>query len=390
MLSNLVPVVLLLAGQPTGPDLRRPRELVVDDDGAQCPGAAYASLQAAVDAARPGDRITVCPGTYREQVRIAKPLQLVARSGAVLAPAGMAANTTNAFSGAAIAAALLVEDAAPVVVEGLTVDASANGLAACSPVLVGVFYRNASGRLSELAVRGAHLGATTLSGCQSGLGILVQSAAGASSVVEVLDSSVRGYQKNGVTANEAGTELVARRNVVAGAGLAAGVAQNGIQVGQGAHGVVEHNEVLSHVYPGCTSVANCPAVATDVLLIEVTDVTVRANTLGTSQTGVYLASTGRSRVMDNHVLDTVVFDGILVVGDRNQIVGNAVTHADDAGIFLIGSDNVVFANRIQDTPVGVWKFDGSTGNLIGGNRFRNVETPVLDPAGAAPHAAAFR
>lgn len=389
MLSNLVPLVLLLAGQPTGPDLRRPRELVVDDDGAQCPGAAYASLQAAVDAARPGDRITVCPGTYREQVRIAKPLQLVARSGAVLAPADMTANTTNAFSGAAIAAALLVEDAAPVVIEGLTVDASANGLAGCSPVLVGVFYRNASGRLSELAVRGAHLGAT-LSGCQSGLGILVQSAPGATSVVEVLDSSVRGYQKNGVTANEAGTELVARRNVVAGAGLAAGAAQNGIQVGQGAHGVVEHNEVMSHVYPGCTSVADCPAVATDVLLIEVTDATVRANTLGTSQTGVYLASTNRSRVMDNQVLDTVVFDGILVVGDRNQIVGNAVTHADDAGIFLIGSDNFVFANRIQDTPVGVWKFDGSTGNLIGGNRFRNVETPVLDPAGTAPPAAAFR
>jgi hypothetical protein len=86
----------------------------------------------------------------------------------------------------------------------------------------------------------------------------------------------------------------------------------------------------------------------------------------------------------------VVFDGILVVGDRNQIVANAVTHADDAGIFLIGSDNFVFANRIQDAPVGVWKWDGSSGNLIGGNKFRNVEVPVLDPAGTAPEASAFR
>jgi nitrous oxidase accessory protein NosD len=389
MSSNLVPVLLWLASQTIGPTHVRPRELVVDDDGAQCPGAAYVSLQAAVDAARPGDRIAVCPGTYREQVRIAKPLELLAQSGAVLAPAGMAANTTNVFSGAAIAAALLVEDAASVVVEGLTVDASANGLAACSPVLVGVFYRNASGRLSEVAVRGARLGAT-LSGCQSGLGVLVQSAAGASSVVEVLDSSIRGYQKNGVTANEAGTKLVARRNVVTGTGLAAGVAQNGIQVGLGARGVVEHNEVANHVYPGCTSVAACPAVATDVLLSEVTDATVRGNTLGTSQTGVYLDLSNQSRVIDNRVFDTVVFDGILVVGDRNQIVANAVTHADDAGIFLIGSDNFVFANRIQDAPVGIWKWDGSSGNLIGGNKFRNVEVPVLDPAGTAPEASAFR
>jgi len=389
MSSNLVPVLLWLASQTIGPTHARPGELVVDDDGAQCPGAAYASLQAAVDAARPGDRIAVCPGTYPEQVRIAKPLEILAQSGAVLAPAGMAANTTNAFSGAAIAAALLVEDADSVVVEGLTVDASANGLAACSPVLVGVFYRNASGRLSEAAVRGARLDAK-LSGCQSGLGVLVQSSAGAPSAVEVLDSSIRGYQKNGITANEPGTKLVARRNVVTGAGLAAGVAQNGIQVGLGARGVVEHNEVANHVYPGCTSVVTCPAVATDVLLSEVTNASVRGNTLGTSQTGVYLDLSNESRVMDNRIFDTVVFDGILVVGDRNQIVGNAVTHADDAGIFLIGSYNFVFANRIQDAPVGIWKWDGSTGNLIGGNRFRNVEIPVLDPAGAAPSAAPFR
>jgi nitrous oxidase accessory protein NosD len=389
MSSNLVPVLLWLASQTIGPTHVPPGELVVDDDGAQCPGAAYASLQAAVDAAQPGDRIAVCPGTYREQVRIAKPLRIVAQSGAVLAPAGMAANTTNVFSGAAIAAALLVEDTGSVVVEGLTVDASANGLDGCSPVLVGVFYRNASGRLSEVAVRGARLD-TALSGCQSGLGVLVQSAAGSSSVLEVLDSSIRGYQKNGVTANEAGTELVARRNVVTGAGLAAGAAQNGIQVGAGARGVVEHNEVANHVYPGCTSVAVCPAVATDVLLSEVSNATVRGNTLGTSQAGVYLDLSNQSRVMDNRVFDTVVLDGIVVVGDRNQIVGNAVTHADDAGIFLDGNDNLVFANRIQDAPVGIWKLTGSTGNLIGGNKFIDVETPVLDPAGAAPKASAFR
>lgn len=388
MVSNLVPVLLWVASQALGPAHPSHRELVVDDDGAQCPGAAFTSLQAAVDAARPGERIAVCPGTYREQVRIAKPLQIHAQGGAVLAPSGMVANATNAAGDRSIAAALLVEGAGPVLVEGLTVDASANGLTACSPVLAGVYYLNASGRLSEVAVRGTRLGAG-LAFCQSGLGVLVQSSAGASSAVDLLDSSIRGYQKNGITALDAGTRLTARRNVVSGAGLAAAVAQNGIQVGPGARGVIEQNEVANHVWSGCTSIETCAFVATNVLLFEVTGATVRRNTLGTSQTGVYLDRSSGAKIIDNRILDTLVFDGVLVVGDHNQVVANTITQADEAGIFLLGSDNFIFANRIQDAPVGVWKWDGSTGNLIGGNKFRNVVIPVLDPPGAAPSSSPF-
>lgn len=46
-----------------------PAVLIVDDD-LTCPGAEYARIQAAVDAAKPGDTIEVCPGTYTEQVVI--------------------------------------------------------------------------------------------------------------------------------------------------------------------------------------------------------------------------------------------------------------------------------------------------------------------------------
>lgn len=46
--------------------------LVVDDDGADCPDAQFTGIQAAVDAAAPGDRILVCNGTYREQVTVSK------------------------------------------------------------------------------------------------------------------------------------------------------------------------------------------------------------------------------------------------------------------------------------------------------------------------------
>ena len=46
--------------------------LVVDDDAAECPKADFSSIQAAVGAAQPGDKILVCPGTYRESVLVNK------------------------------------------------------------------------------------------------------------------------------------------------------------------------------------------------------------------------------------------------------------------------------------------------------------------------------
>jgi parallel beta-helix repeat protein len=57
--------------------------LVVDRDRVQCANADFASIQAAVDAAQPGDVIRVCPDVYPETVTIDKPLTLLGRVGAV-------------------------------------------------------------------------------------------------------------------------------------------------------------------------------------------------------------------------------------------------------------------------------------------------------------------
>lgn len=46
--------------------------IVVDDDRADCPEADFTSIQAAVDAAAPGEEIVVCAGIYREQVTVPK------------------------------------------------------------------------------------------------------------------------------------------------------------------------------------------------------------------------------------------------------------------------------------------------------------------------------
>ena len=47
--------------------------IIVGASSAQCPGAQFSTIQAAVNAAAPGTIIRICPGTYSEQVSITKP-----------------------------------------------------------------------------------------------------------------------------------------------------------------------------------------------------------------------------------------------------------------------------------------------------------------------------
>ena len=39
-------------------------QILVDDDNVQCPTATFSNIQAAIDAASPGETIRVCAGTY--------------------------------------------------------------------------------------------------------------------------------------------------------------------------------------------------------------------------------------------------------------------------------------------------------------------------------------
>src|SRR5687767_1806636 len=85
--------------------------LLVDNDRAQCPTAAFTKIQDAVNAASAGTRIEICAGVYNEQVVINKNLELSGQNAAIIMPSGMVANTTSLASGSPIAAAVLVTSA---------------------------------------------------------------------------------------------------------------------------------------------------------------------------------------------------------------------------------------------------------------------------------------
>ena len=61
----------------------QPNTLVVDRDRVECPNAEFVSIQEAVDAAEPGDKIKVCPDLYTEFVTVDRPLTLSGEIGAV-------------------------------------------------------------------------------------------------------------------------------------------------------------------------------------------------------------------------------------------------------------------------------------------------------------------
>jgi nitrous oxidase accessory protein NosD len=364
------------------PQAARAATLTVGQKSAACPKPLYLTIQSAVNAASSGDTIHVCAGTYPEQVLITKSLNLSGDNGALIEPVNVAANSTSFTSGhQSIAAIVLVQDTTGVTIQNVIVDGSGNGISECSPDLIGIFYQNASGELNHVAVRDVEL-SPTLNGCQSGLGIFVQSGGGGSSVVTIANSSIHDYQKNGITANEADTQVTISGNVVTGLGTAAGTAQNGIQIGFGATGTIHANTVANHVYALCIDLTGCQTTADDILVYQSDGVTVDHNTAGVSQTGIAIVA-DNAKVLDNTVFDSLVFDGVLLQGNGNSATGNHITRSDRAAVVISGNSNTVQQEVINDATIGILTIAGSAGNTIGINTFFNTPVQTQDPAPSA-------
>jgi pectin methylesterase-like acyl-CoA thioesterase len=362
--------------------------IVVSNNPAPCPGAQFTTIQAAINAASPGTQIHICEGTYPEQLKIAKPLSLHGENGVVIQPSNVTANSTGTFSGQPIAAIILVQDATDVDIHNVIVDGSNAGIAECAPDFIGIFYRNASGDISRVAVRNVKL-STALNGCQSGSAILIQSGGGAVSKVEIEDASIHDYQKNGITANEIGTQVSIEDDVVTGIGPTTGAVQNGIQIGFGAAGSIAGNTVANHIWSSCVSTTVCASNASDILVVQSDNVTVDHNRAGVSQTGIAILA-NHARVTNNHVFDTQIFDGIQLFGNDNDAKNNDIVHSDEAGVFVQGNNNTITHNRINEAAFGVLKVSGSSGNIITGNEFFNSAVKVQDPPPAGHNPSPYR
>jgi len=353
-------------------------QLVVAPNKTECPNAAFTQVQAAINAANPGDHIRICPGTYAEQLTIAKPLDIDADNDAILQPGPIVQNTTSLFDASPIAAAILVADTTDVSISGLIVDGINNGISQCGPDLIGIMFRIASGAVADSAIKNFTLSAS-LAGCESGTGIFVQSGAGQTSTVTIDNCAIHDFQKNGVTGNEIGTTVFIRRNVVTGIGPTPAIAQNGIQIGFSAKGAIRHNVVTNTLYSLCTEVATCQAVATDILVTQSDGIEVSGNKAGLSQVLIFIDG-NRARVFDNKTFAVNVFDDVRIEGRSAEITGNRLFNGAESAIFLMGNNSSVQQNEIGDSTIGILEASGSTANLIADNRFFATPIRVQDPA----------
>lgn len=378
LLLSLALFALLL---PAAQDQHPGRNLVVSS-GNQCPGATFHSIGEAIEAAEPGDVIRVCAGIYPEQVVVNKSIRIQADSGAIVMPAQVAANATDLTSNETLAAIFLVKDA-HVDIEGFTLDGTKNGITECSPRLIGILYQDGSGSIKHNAVRHMSLSAS-LNGCQSGNGIEVQTSPGESSNLSIEDNSVQTYQKNGITANDEGTTVAIRRNVVTGIGPTLGAAQNGIQVGFGAKGTIDGNIATDNVWSSCLSAQQCESSATGILVFQSDGITVIKNVVGTNQVGIFIGG-GKAKVDQNEVFDSQVLDGIVLSGDNNETSDNRIVHSDQAAVAVEGNRNAVRTNTIIDAGIGILGGMGFSGNAVNGNSFFATPILVQDSAQASTH-----
>jgi hypothetical protein len=351
-------------------------DLYVDDSGSDAgnfcliSGSPCETIQHAVDVACPGATVNVAAGSYDEQVSIDKDLTVIGAGAgsAIVEPSAVAANTTSLTSAAAIAAIILVHSDADVSIEGLTVDGAPAAFNACAPGYMGVYFRNASGSLSDSHV--TNIFHPSAAGCQSVVGVFVQSGGAGSATVTIEDNDIDGYGKNGVTCNEAASTCTIDGNTVTGRGpvLLGDAAQNGVQMGFGAGGSIVGNTIEDNYYSPMTF---CSA---GVLVNGSDGVDVLSNTLDGNLCDL-LADTDGSTIAGNNIPSAGEYP-FSILGDGNLMDKNLIDGSVYDGVYNDGINNTYTCNRVVNNALNGLYFDDFSGdgtpntvnqNVIDGN-----------------------
>jgi hypothetical protein len=224
--------------------------LIVDDDGLDCPNWNFMTIQAAVTAAAPGDKIKVCRGTYMEQVTIP-----AGKDGLTLfsEPALQAVIKPPLLPMTEPKAIVRVNGARNATIRHFTISGPGNGL--CDSLRYGVRVdNNGSALITDNHITEIH--DTPLGGCQTGFGVDIgrRSMDGPTSGTgTVVHNLIDRYQKGGVLVSDTGSNAEVAYNEVVGFPTTE-IAQNGIQVSADAVGDVHHNKVSQNIYLGTEDV----------------------------------------------------------------------------------------------------------------------------------------
>jgi hypothetical protein len=287
---------------------------IVDDNLLDCPNAAYTSIQAAITASGPNDRIKVCPGTYQEQLTIPAgkdglvlfsqiPLEAVIKAPLLMADPGDIVH---------------VDGAHDVGIRQFTITGPLPDTLFCS-LFVRTGVRVDGG--GSATVFGNHITEIrstnpALRGCQNGIAVLAgRQFEGEVGTVWLSHNRIDKYQKGGVVVDNAGSYGWITQNEIVGT-VTPVIAPNGIQVSRGAAADVDHNEVSLNQYSLASSNG------TGILVFEAgTDVVqVDHNEVFLNDDGISFYSVEGGDVDHNWSHDQTRYDGIFMDGDTREVV----------------------------------------------------------------------
>jgi nitrous oxidase accessory protein NosD len=293
--------------------------------------AQYPTVQAAVDAASPGDTIRVRRGTYTEQVSIGKDLRIVGagrgstklRAPAVLNPGALGKKPSI----------VEIHSGATVRMSNLTV--AGPGSSECGPGSLAAGIRvvqNATLHLRRARVANIH--DTPFASCEhNGIGILIGDFIdGESGNATIRDVEVANYQEGGLIAFGDETHVLVTDSVLVGNRGGKGWTY-GLEWGAGAVLVATHNLLMGNFCDNPNPALACgrdPTKQAQSAGIgsgpgDVSPGSVIAhNTIIGNDVGIYLfAANGCCEIHDNYLIDNRYF-GVLVQEGHNKIFHTAI------------------------------------------------------------------
>ncbi len=362
-----------------------------------CASPGFTSIQAAVDIATPGDTVYLCGTTpYAEQVVITKAITLTGDHGAtIVAPNPFPATlpsrlppqftTDNLFVPQAIV--FIWGTSSNVTIKKINIVGPLPGNNSCADDEYGVLVIDGgTATLNGDTVNDIRDSNPSLYGCQFGVGIQVgreywPKADFSGYVTEnfvghatITNTTVTGYQKNGITIDGPKTTTTLAWDVVNGAGqsdksLSPIIGQNGIQISRGASAGVSSSTVTGNAYTGSAAASaagilvyggSCDGPATPLT----TGTKVQHNALQNNDVGVLISNL----ILDGNNQCSLPTTATDILANSNYITNGAVTNVGGTNLFSYPGG---YQAGISDEGYG----DKLTNNQICGVGY----TPVASP-----------
>jgi Right handed beta helix region len=371
-----------------------------------CHAGGKATITAALAVATPGSIIDVCPGYYPEQVFIVgsgydnitiqgiayTSMGTTTDAAVIIPPSGGMVQKGTIIDPDEPGPALpqiYVNGATGVTISHITVDALGN--TSCNGNLIGIYYQDASGTVTDSTARNQNEGPGN--GDQCGWGIAIESDSSAYTLT-VTNSSVHNFQKNGIVARgngSVGPTLTATGNTVIGVGPVPGIAaQNGIEVAFSATGTVKTNYVADMLYPDNTSNG------TGILFYSTSGAapTASGNVVESSNVGIGSYSSNDASITSNHIGGSQMLDGIDLCSTGETAKTNTIYNSTTAGINLESAacgapgatEATVTGNTINEACTGILTGTGAAGDTTAPNTYFNVFTEVAGGGTCTPPA----